>query len=712
MPADNDIQIKLDAKVKEPRAILFFRGALFQFTYNDQMRGFTQSSLCVLFSLPSRECVEHFQRIKVLAAPPGIKDHTFDKNETLDEYIEEGWFETYVHTAPERPISMGNGIQAQRRQYGMKHRVTSIIHGSMGDILTLDDVALSNLSVDRITQFSLRPPELRDVIDRVGNYYRWFSISKKRMKAEEIHDTLRIDLIKTLLIDGLQRQIKIRSFAIDELGEYLKTELIEFEIALQSDPHIIEMNRYLTSICTLCIKERRGDELDERESAYLIHINDNILERGTEHEHLPVTVYSFTKSTMGIHFIVHILLSMGSFKTELDLFMQASLRECLRHAKLIGPSNEPSDLQRYSNELTKKFIIEQLVYFPNCFRVLASWITTCGELLDDIIIRDEIPITDMPAVQYSTLYDQVEAESVALRKEIKSNTLLAAFKELGEELVVKYNIPEPSVIEVATKESPITWNPIDSFQKSDNQSELSFQEQKLALKICKQAIDSYLNIFDQYKYTKNIGIRGFPGSGKTYCMQYMAFYCLCQGLNCIPMAILAKRANFLGGKHWHWLFCIPTERGLSLHRKAELAIIKIMKNAAKYNILQTLDVILADEIGQLSSEFIATIDLILRRIRDNNIFFGGVLIISTLDHTQIRSIDGHPFLTSMNVISCFKMVELKTSVRASGDEAWKRIQHITRMNYQNLRNDPSRAFWLLLQVELNLPRILSVSVIR
>lgn len=283
---------------------------------------------------------------------------------------------------------------------------------------------------------------------------------------------------------------------------------------------------------------------------------------------------------------------------------------------------------------------------------------------------------------------------------------------MGEELVVKYNIPEPSVIEVATRESPITWNPIDSFQKSDNQSELSFQEQKLALKICKQAIDYYLNIFDQYKYTKNIGIRGFPGSGKTYCMQYMAFYCLCQGLNCIPMAILAKRANFLGGKHWHWLFCIPTERGLSLHRKAELAIIKIMKNAAKYNILQTLDVILADEIGQLSSEFIATIDLILRRIRDNNIFFGGVLIISTLDHTQIRSIDGHPFLTSMNVISCFKMVELKTSVRASGDEAWKRIQHITRMNYQNLRNDPSRAFWLLLQVELNLPRILSLSVIR
>jgi hypothetical protein len=161
--------------------------------------------------------------------------------------------------------------------------------------------------------------------------------------------------------------------------------------------------------------------------------------------------------------------------------------------------------------------------------------------------------------------------------------------------------------------------------------------------------------------------------------------------------MLAKRANFLGGKHWHWLFCIPTDRGLCVQRKAELAIIKIMKDVTKWNLLYILDVLLADEIGQLSSEFIATIDLILRRIRQNNIFLGGVLILSTLDHTQIRCIDGHPFLTSMNIITCFKMVELKTSVRASDDEAWQRIQTITRMNHQVLQNNP-----LLVQEVLDL----------
>ena len=42
--------------------------------------------------------------------------------------------------APERTISIGHNTQAQRRQYGLKHRVTSTIHAAMGD--TLSHVAI------------------------------------------------------------------------------------------------------------------------------------------------------------------------------------------------------------------------------------------------------------------------------------------------------------------------------------------------------------------------------------------------------------------------------------------------------------------------------------------------------------------------------------------------------------------------------------------
>ena len=41
-----------------------------------------------------------------------------------------------------------------------------------GEIITLNDLRLSQYSVDRITQYSLRPPELRSLFDSVGNYFR------------------------------------------------------------------------------------------------------------------------------------------------------------------------------------------------------------------------------------------------------------------------------------------------------------------------------------------------------------------------------------------------------------------------------------------------------------------------------------------------------------------------------------------------------------
>ena len=40
----------------------------------------------------------------------------------------------------------------------------------------------------------------------------------------------------------------------------------------------------------------------------------------------------------------NILLSMGSFDTKVDLFMQLSIKEAVRYKKLIGLSNEAEDL--------------------------------------------------------------------------------------------------------------------------------------------------------------------------------------------------------------------------------------------------------------------------------------------------------------------------------------------------------------------------------
>ena len=105
---------------------------------------------------------------------------------------------------------------------------------------------------------------------------------------------------------------------------------------------------------------------------------------------------------------------------------------------------------------------------------------------------------------------------------------------------------------------------------------------------------------------------------------------------------------------------------------------KLMRNPKELNLLLSLDVLVCDKMGQIAAEFLATLDTILRTVRDTNVNLGGILIMCTMDHTQIQPIDGRPFLTSTHAISCFRMVSLKESVRASSDSDFRRIKEIAR----------------------------------
>ena len=54
---------------------------------------------------------------------------------------------------------------------------------------------------------------------------------------------------------------------------------------------------------------------------------------------------------MGTQFILRILLSLGRYKTEIDLLQHGSLRESFRYAILIGPGNDDESLQNYSDQV-------------------------------------------------------------------------------------------------------------------------------------------------------------------------------------------------------------------------------------------------------------------------------------------------------------------------------------------------------------------------
>ena len=133
--ADRSTSDSLEQYVKEPRELLFFRGAVYQITFNVEGQ-FSNTQLVMLFDLPTEENLNNWQNIKVLKFPPGVKDIDFDQFRSKQSYIDDGFVEISVGVAPERTKYVGNDIQATRKQYGLKHHVSSTIHQAMGDTLT------------------------------------------------------------------------------------------------------------------------------------------------------------------------------------------------------------------------------------------------------------------------------------------------------------------------------------------------------------------------------------------------------------------------------------------------------------------------------------------------------------------------------------------------------------------------------------------------
>ena len=152
---------------------------------------------------------------------------------------------------------------------------------------------------------------------------------------------------------------------------------------------------------------------------------------------------------------------------------------------------------------------------------------------------------------------------------------------------------------------------------------------------------------------------------------------------------MGVRANSLGGKHLHKLFMLPSDNSMSSSpfRCAEYALRRIKQKTAHLHILLTLDALFIDELSQISAEQLGAIDIILRNLCESQIPFGGVLILGTMDNTQIQPINMLPFLTSTLVLTCFQAVQLQHSVRAHGDIDFQRLQVITRMNPSILNND-------------------------
>ena len=80
-----------------------------------------------------QDYITNQKNTEVLASPPGINDIEFDPQATQKFCIDKIFVVVKFRIAPEWTQSLVNNMQAQHKQYGLKHYVTGTIHSAMGD---------------------------------------------------------------------------------------------------------------------------------------------------------------------------------------------------------------------------------------------------------------------------------------------------------------------------------------------------------------------------------------------------------------------------------------------------------------------------------------------------------------------------------------------------------------------------------------------------
>jgi hypothetical protein len=180
------------------------------------------------------------------------------------------------------------------------------------------------------------------------------------------------------------------------------------------------------------------------------------------------------------------------------------------------------------------------------------------------------------------------------------------------------------------------WNG-EGIVRGNTQTEESFQEQRTVTEFARMKLDKYVNA--NQCAVRNTIISGGPGCGKTTCMEVIAIMAISRGLIVTMTALMSVRAKQLGGRHLSHLLCIPVKEYATPQRLAELAIMKLFRMPKLMAFLRQVDVMGLDEFGLVSDKEFSIADTVFRRVRENNIFMGGVHTNATIDHLQLHAIE-------------------------------------------------------------------------
>lgn len=519
----------------------------------------------------------------------------------------------------------------------------------------IQDALTSPLSLDAITIYSCRPPELRFINSPVL-YFKYFTRVSHRPRNTHTGKTTTENLVKedasrSGWVDGLDCQILVKPPAI-KLVMRMKSCPIEITTLLQV-LNYVSFGILADSDAIL--------ETPEALSKYKVTFIDS---KYGNNEELPFPLFNVVKPTQTNRFLIHILLSMGTFDNEASLFQGQHIKDFFSNASLISCNKTPTedDVIR----IVRDFVIHQLLYIPGGTMMFDRYCIAAYDSIKNALLSGSVICNDIPSYLHTSLVTEANVATAIMLQNMTSS--------LAKSVCQLPNTPAISKLICATKEKPLHWTP--HVQRLLNQTDESFTESTATSNLTTNIIDSY--VAASLTNTPSLLICGGPGTGKTFQMQMAATYALSKGLTTIITAIMAERALYLGGRHLHYLFCISADNTRNVHKLIDQCIRGLNNNPEKLYLLRVADVIFIDEMGYMSANLLNVIDTVLRKVRGKSSFMGGVLLIGTIDDQQLPPVKAIPLLISSLIPTSFRMTLLLHSVRARDDTNLQQLINISR----------------------------------
>jgi predicted GIY-YIG superfamily endonuclease len=555
-------------------------------------------------------------------------------------------------------------------------------------------------SLDKVTIFGLRPPELR-FLKRITKYYTWFT----REPVNEIIGMdmpTQIDALKKRLdisyrmsywIDGLGYKVQIRRKAISKLLAYIRDIPQQYtKCDFGSENARKEVTEFFEELEYFCDNEdvMETRRISERQNV----LTKMFLEESVGNCNTKIPIYWFftPRCSMTERFLYHLLISLGSFSTELEFLSQGSFKKCFIHTRLFTSSNDQEIQETSARDLIRKFVVSQLAHLPMGTRTFDNELMNAKRTIWSVLIDDKIVSDSLPSALFTKIREETNEECRKYYYEYKARLTQNILKHV--ESCFTCQLPLFSDIEKASIDCPVDFD-ITSFPIADVQSTESYKEHQNGLNKVIELVRHYK--LGTIERTKSLCFVGAGGVGKTMDLRIAGLYCLCQGLFVISSSLTGKRSADMGGEHLHVRFKLAVNEQVSIVEAAEKAIVELQRDPKRWDLLCRMDVLLLDELGQINAQLLTILDMILRRIRKSTHWFGGILVFTTMDVRQLKPIHGLPPLLCPSMTSSFLYQKLDIPLRTN-DPSLCAIQAITRMSKKQLTENPEikRTFFALI----------------